>query len=591
MGNKISTDKLISFLNSKQNAIPNELYDYVKTIKLYDLVVNGDKENISKANIILDIFKISYCTIPNNTNEVIVFMKNKPQHNKELFKFKNEIIIEKIVVGNKHCVSENDILLLEQSKELNKSQLLYYISTSRKIPIKENSSYHIDTREPFNSTADYTNSALLKLSKQFSKHNTELIANANIESGLIIKTTECSDGSLSPNLKFNYFDKSDVVFKDLLTNSTYDQLTTAINHLQQIIPNTNNLIFIANQTKHHYSAPFDTQHRRINMIFYGGQGTGKNTIINIICDLFNSTKNNYTFSKNNNFNDDLKGTSAVVFNEYKKNSDGGDFIKKYFESEYYDYNAKYKNIIRYPVYAISICSLNPNDKNNKVEDLVESQDNRNFLIEMEQRMTEEEDCPFSKAFSFLQNKSNYQIIQTSLICIALHHPLSINEMEQITRETTQKTNIEKINFYDLWNLLIEILETENEVAIQKKIFQKYFRNNKELLVKNSKNINQLFDLSLKQVSKKSRCRKYIKDTTEGLQASEVGKKLNDCYIFEKELIEKINTDFDNADAVNELTDSNVTAKVNIEKKDVFDLQNKLNDFLNQRKKNFKNVDD
>ena len=151
---------------------------------------------------------------------------------------------------------------------------------------------NLDTREVIESSLIFEDQEKYKTeSVKFDKLKTALLFQLDIESGLIIDYLNGADIEIPTlQLKFNLFDKIDVVFKELQKNINYDDLSIAIKHLQTIIPNADALIFLANQIAWHYFNPFDTQHRRINMILCGGQGTGKTSITDIICNLFNSIK-------------------------------------------------------------------------------------------------------------------------------------------------------------------------------------------------------------------------------------------------------------------------------------------------------------
>lgn len=574
---------LNNFLENIDTEIPNDLLPYI-TIVDY--------------NTIMKIYKISYCKLTDSENKIIIFTKNiqyidfqqqlrlELEYNKE----NNKLIISEKIKGNKDYV-DNKLLSFIQNKNLNKNKTLQFISNTRRIPIKENSYINLDTREVIESSLIFEDQEKYKTeSVKFDKLKTALLFQLDIESGLIIDYLNGADIEIPTlQLKFNLFDKIDVVFKELQKNINYDDLSIAIKHLQTIIPNSDALIFLANQIAWHYFNPFDTQHRRINMILCGGQGTGKTSITDIICNLFNSKTNNYSYNKFDNFNVELKGEAVIIFNEYKKKGDSVDLIKRYFESENYLYNDKYAKKIRYPVYAISICSLNVDLAKNRIENLIEEQDNRNYVIEMEVRGV-------VNTFSYLKNKNNYSIIQTAIIIIALQYRMSINDMEKTIRERTQIMNLEKINFTNFWDYIKNELEKQKNIqinihndsdygiAIQKKLFKKYFLNQKEYLLKKDINFNHILELKITPQLKAGSVVKTIIKENENLLISESIKNSRDNYIITKKLINNINENALYEDAYN-------NTKININKIDFKELKYKIEKYLIERNKNFINVYD
>jgi hypothetical protein len=374
------------------------------------------------------------------------------------------------------------------------------------------------------------------------------------------------------------------VFKDLDINFKLENINNAIEHLQRIIINSNDLIFLCNQVMHHYYDPFDTQHRRIFIILYGGHRTGKTTTTKIIADLFNSATYNVSFNTIKDFNKQLQGTAFISFNEYDKTKESGDHIKRYSDADMITINEKNIKMYDHPHFAMYMGCNNPSEKK-PITNLIETRDNRNFLIEMD--ITDE------KALTYLNNIKNYQIIQTAIILIALKYTLQLNEMSKLTEKRTSIMNIEKINFTTFWYYLkneiekqeqhkdiINNEETQKSIAISVGIFNKYFKNQKMFLLDNDKNFSKILNIKQSQITTGSANKNIIKENDSTYVATTSNRAR--CYFITKELIDNINENV----AIFDDTDNN-NIKLDFDKSELLDIKKKLNEFLNERKKNFK----
>jgi len=395
-------------------------------------------------------------------------------------------------------------------------------------------------------------------------------------------------------IEYNMFDKKDVIFRDIKISITLQELNETIGHLQKIISNSNDLQFLADMIMLHYFNPFESDHRRSNIIFHGGQNTGKTTITNIICDLFNATGKltNWQYNKKDNFNKELKGATIIVQNEYKKTDDSANFIKQYSGGDTIEINAKNEPKFIHPFYAMFMCCVNPSAKN-PITNLIEEKDNRNYLIEMDNN---------KELLSAQYLKNNYQLVHTALICLGVKNRNILNIMElphtlgDRTRIKTQALNLEKYNFYEFINYVIEEFEVskkqrtyedkQHSIAIHKRVFNKYFTNQKDYLTKTNDKVLPILELEMiNNISTTSATKQVIKEIKEPpfYEISDIRSSVRNVYILLQESI-NILRDISILD-----DDNNSRRSFLFTGKDYFNLiNNELKLYLLERKKYFKN---
>jgi hypothetical protein len=169
-----------------------------------------------------------------------------------------------------------------------------------------------------------------------------------------------------------------------------------------------------------------------------------------------------------------------------------------------------------------------------------------------------------------------------------------NELANRVRLKTQTINLEKYNFYDFINYVTDEFDKYKKqamfkdnftIAIHKKIFNMFFNNQKERLMKNCK-INPILELKItKGISKTSATKQIIKDTTEKpyYETSNVKNSARDVYIITQEHI-NILKNFSIAD------DDDNTNRMLTFSADEYNklITQELPTYLSERKKYFKN---
>jgi hypothetical protein len=575
----INIDLLNDFLTKNTTETTTNI---PKELKPFATLINID-------NVIVDLYQITYFTLKNNSYKILIFTKDITNKQLELeYTTNNDYnekfnTLDKLKKGNINYV-DNNLLELIKDDILSNNERLKLIASTRTLPIKEFDYVDIDTRERFDDCSlIMVNEKKEKELKKLNTTRAKILYDAKIPSGIIIKVNRIAKEP-TIKLKFNMFDKSDVVFKSLDTNFTIDAINTAIQYLQKIIINSNDLIFLCNQVAHHYSNPFDTQHRRIFIILYGGHRTGKTTTTKIIADLFNSNTYNVSFNTIKDFNKQLQGTAFISFNEYDKTKESGDHIKRYSDADMITINEKNMKMYEHPHFAMYMGCNNPSEKR-PITNLIETRDNRNFLIEMDN--TDE------NALTYLNNTKNYKTIQTAMIIIALKHALSLNIMSKLTERRTGIMNLEKIDFIGFWNYLKKEIEkqettkniltneeTTKYIAISIGIFKKYFKNQTIPLLENDANFKNIINLKETQIGQRTTNKNIIKENENGYTTTTTNRAR--CYIITQTLTNNINENI----AILENID-NTNIKLNFNKNELTTIKQKLNNYINQRKLNFK----
>ena len=576
----IPIEILNEFLDSNLLDIPKELIPFTTLIDY--------------PNTLLDLYKITYYTIKDTSdiaNKVLIFTRNIIKLNEKGFNInedfdKNYHKLELLKRWNIDIVNM-EILEHLRDKQLLENESLKLIAKYRLVPMDKDNYIHLDTLEHYVNTS---NNLIYEKDKKeksaLEKVRVPAIYNAKIPSGISIIYNK----NINFLLKFNVFDKKNIIFKDLDTSFKVEDINIAIQHLQRIIINANDLIFLCNQVKYHYDNPFDKQHRRICIGLYGGQATGKTTTTTIIADLFNSEKtNNINFDLIKQFNKELQGTAFICLNEYKKTDESGRFIKRYSDSNTITINEKNIKMYEHPMYAMFMFCNNPSDKI-PITTLTETRDNRNYLIEMEVSNADD-------TLDYLNNIINYRTIQTAMILIALEYPLELNEMKRLTAQRTQTMNLEKIDFNEFWSYLKEQLdlqydpldiheEHQKTILISTQLFKKYFLNQREFLLKNEPNFEKIIELKQPKspYTKTSAVKKIIKSDKDALYSVFDIKGSTRGYIISKELIKDIKD-------ISIFEDTKGSdRKIIFYEKNIFNskggLHNKLITYLNKRKKNF-----
>ena len=574
----INIDLLNEFLESNKKEIttkiPNDLEPFISLI--------------NTNNVVVDLYQITYYTLKENSNKILIFTKHISNKALELEYFNENYYnekyntLDKLAKGNIDYV-DADILSLLQDDILSSNEKLKLIASTRTLPIKEYDYVDIDTRERFEDCSlIMVNDKQEKELKKLNTTRAKILYSAIIPSGLIIKVNRIAREP-TIKLKFNMFDKMDVVFKDLDIKFNIMDINVAIHHLQSIIINSNDLIFLCNQVAHHYFDPFDTQHRRIFIILYGGHRTGKTTTTKVIADLFNSATYNVSFNTIKDFNKQLQGTAFISFNEYDKTKESGDHIKRYSDADMITINEKNIKMYDHPHFAMYMGCNNPSDKR-PITNLIETRDNRNYLIEMD--ITDE------KALSYLNNVRNYKTIQTAIILIALKHTLQLNEMSKLTERRTNIMNLEKIDFISFWHYLKKEIEKQEpqknmlseekpqkSIALSVGLFNKYFKNQKIFLLEHDMNFKNILNIQQTQIGARTTNKNIIKEN-EGSYFTTITNRAR-CYFITKEHIDSIN---ENISILEDIDNTNI--KLNFDKSELLDLKKKLTDFLNKRKNNF-----
>jgi len=565
----ILVDVLKKYLLSETLVIPEELRTYIEIIEI--------------PNIIIDIYKITYIKLQKKeswyNDKALIFTKHIKHQQQLDYDYSKDLIPIEKVIGSIDYIDDT-LLLHTKNKRLNEHSFLRLISQTRYVPIKKDCYIDIDTRESIlESTLLAADKDDYKDFKIFDKNKVSYVYSADIPSGLIIRYKDEADKP-SLLLKFNLFDKRDVIFKGLKINFIASEINTTIQHLQTIIPNINDLIFLSNLVKHHYFDPFEKTHRRLHIILYGGQGTGKTLLTGRIANLFNSKVVNFRYSKNDNFiYIELKGAAFVVMNEYKKTSESANFIKRISDTDIITINDKHEKKYDYPFYAMFISCCNPSHKN-PISNLVEERDNRNYPIEMDINGVD-------TTFKYIAD--NTQLVQTTLFYIALKYKLEIVEMGRLTQQRTQTINLETINFIGFWDYLLSELEKQSDtqlnisnaddysVAISNDVFKKYISNQKEYLLKRDENFKYILQLQNKLKTNTSAVKTIIKEKDNFLISEPI--KSSRCYTITKGLANVINMkNFEDIEYN--------TQQITITKKEFLSLQNELDKFLVKRKKNF-----
>ena len=581
----IPTEILNKYLKSDSTELPKELMPFANIVDIsvaeqsYDKKENKYIENIIDGNNIIDIYKITHLILQKqndwNTNKAIIFTKNEKQ--KELDFEENYNIITKNI-GNINYVTQ-ELLTLINNKLINENKFLKCVANTRQLPIQKKAVINIDARKIQGGDLFALMEKDDKLIKEFCRKEIEIVYDINIPSGLIIHLIDKKDANIPTfQLQFNLFDKADIKFKKLKINATLKQINEAIKYLQKIIINYDDLKFFANITKEHYFNCFDPIHRRIQTTFSGGTGTGKTMMCLIFADLFNTPKEaqKFNFDTDGKFNEILKNTACVIQDEYEPTKDAKRHTKRICSSETINIEEKYLNKISYPCYIQFIANTNE-----ITEKLVEKKDNRNYIIKME---IDEFVEGAKEAFNYLYNKNNWKTIQTTLIYIALQNPIPITDLGTITRLKTTAINIDKIDFSSIWSDIKEQIEINGKIAIHKKIFTKYFINNKALLEeKDKKNFKKIFNIKMGFANKNSDFNiiEYdYKTYTYSINTIEKGYNKS-VIIIEKEHIKDINNNiaFDDIDKINENS-------FEINQKQFVNLQNKIATFLKEKEKNY-----